>query len=143
MKSVCSVGSFIIGGCSKGDVILWDTRESLSKHHQVSDDNSHVARFYFVSLFNIKYKIIIISCCSRSPTFANSDSHNTCVTSIKHLFPDHSDHDVYMTQSEQSKHQASQVMTLEQAGQVVIWTILDHQRDFEQHLGLAHWGQVS
>ena len=61
MKSVCSVGSFIIGGCSKGDVILWDTRESLSKHHQVSDDNSHVARFYFVSLFDIKYKSNLIT----------------------------------------------------------------------------------
>ena len=33
-------------------------------------------------------------------------------------------------------------MTLELEGKVVIWTLLDHQKDFEKHLGLAHWGQV-
>jgi hypothetical protein len=28
------------------------------------------------------------------------------------------------------------------AGQAVVWTVLDGQRDFESNLGLAHWGQV-
>jgi hypothetical protein len=28
------------------------------------------------------------------------------------------------------------------AGQAVVWTVLDGQRDFETNLGLAHWGQV-
>ena len=44
--------------------------------------------------------------------------------------------------SDQHGLSAFQIVTLELEGKVVIWTILDHQKDFEQHLGLAHWGQV-
>ena len=119
VTSVCITGNFVIGGCNKGEVLVWDTRESLSKHHQVTEDHSLVAR---------------------SPTFANTDAHSTKVTSIKHLNSGHGDH--MATYSEHSKHTASQLITLEQSGQLVIWTVLDYQSDYEQHLGLAHWGQV-
>ena len=34
-------------------------------------------------------------------------------------------------------------MTVEERGALVVWTVLDGQRDAAgQHIGLAHWGSV-
>ena len=77
----------------------------------------------------------------RSPTFANSEAHSSRITAIKPLPSGHSDLEL-STISDQHGLSAFQIVTLELEGKVVIWTILDHQKDFEQHLGLAHWGQV-
>ena len=76
------------------------------------------------------------------------------MTSIRQLLSGH-------TEAEQelaSSYNSQQLVSLELGGQVkglfiaqqinksllklVVWTVLDHQRDYDQNLGLAHWGQV-
>ena len=99
---------------------MWDTRESLSQHHQVTEDHSLVAR---------------------SATYANTEAHHTRITSIRHLASGHSDHDPAAVQLQQAGG-GHQLVSLEQCGQLVVWTVLDHQADYEHHLGLAHWGQA-
>ena len=37
---------------------------------------------------------------------------------------------------------AFRVVSVDSGGQLVIWTVLDFQTDYEKNLGLAHWGQV-
>ena len=113
VTSVCMSGHFIIGGCSRGETVMWDTRESVSMHHQVTPESEQGI--------------------TRSPTFTNTEAHTTRVTSIRHLASPHHD---------PASPAASQLLSLELVGQVVVWTVLDTQKDYEQHLGLAHWGQV-
>ena len=38
---------------------------------------------------------------------------------------------------------AFQLVSVENQGRAVVWTVLDTQRDFNTQLGLAHWGQVN
>ena len=38
---------------------------------------------------------------------------------------------------------AFRVVSVDYSGKLVIWTVLDFQRDYEKNLSLAHWGQVS
>jgi WD40 repeat protein len=33
-------------------------------------------------------------------------------------------------------------VTIEEKGQLIVWTVLDGQRDVDSHIGLAHWGSV-
>ena len=98
--------------------MLWDTRETLSTHHQVTEEG--------------------VASVSRSPTFTTTQSHSTRVTSIRHLGTGLHTQDM-LTQQQQA---TTQLLSLELSGQVVVWTVLDTQRDYDQHLGLAHWGQV-
>ena len=60
------------------------------------------------------------------------------MTSIRQLLSGHTEVDQELTPS----YTSQQLVSLELGGQLVVWTILDHQRDYDQHLGLAHWGQV-
>ena len=44
VSSVCTMGSLVFGGTVQGGVLAWDSRESLSSHHQVLDINNTLAR---------------------------------------------------------------------------------------------------
>ena len=72
----------------------------------------------------------------RSPTFSNCDIHLHPVTCVKPL-PDQGDSVLH-----HDRFAAFPLVSLDQAGYLVIWTVLDSQRDHEKNLGLAHWGQV-
>ena len=69
----------------------------------------------------------------RSPTFSNCDNHLAAVVAIKPL-PESGDH--------LEKMSAFPIVSLDSSGILVVWTVLDSQRDHEKNLGLAHWGQV-
>ena len=120
VSSVCTMGNIVFAGSQEGEVMAWDGRESLSSHQQVLTTTSEVAR---------------------SPTFTSSEAHHSRITAIKPLPSGHSDLEVE-TFSQLHGLSAFQIVTLEVEGKVVIWTLLDHQKDYEKHLGLAHWGQV-
>ena len=117
---VCTMANIVFAGSQEGDVMAWDGRESVSSHQQVVTSKTEVAR---------------------SPTFTSSEAHESKITAIKPLPSGHSDLEVE-TFSQLNGLSAFQIVTLEVEGKVVIWTLLDHQKDYEKHLGLAHWGQV-
>jgi len=71
----------------------------------------------------------------RAPTFTNCYTHSSIVTAVKPL-PDEGQG------ATRGKYAAFTVVSVEHQGKLVIWTVLDSQRDFETNLGLAHWGQV-
>ena len=120
VSCVCTMANIVFAGSQEGDVMAWDGRESGSSHQQVLTTTSEVAR---------------------SPTFTSSEAHESKITAIKPLPSGHSDLEVE-TFSQLNGLSAFQIVTLEVEGKVVIWTLLDHQKDYEKHLGLAHWGKV-
>lgn len=73
----------------------------------------------------------------RSPTFTTSSgeetSHDSAVTGLKPL-PEVSLEGTY--------GDTFQIVSCEELGRVIIWTVLDSLRDSDVHLGLAHWGCV-
>ncbi len=85
---------------------------------------------------------------SRSPTFstttdtleaeaADGGGHQSRVTSVRAL-PEHrgqgdDDHDGIG---------AFRIVSAEERGAVIIWTVLDSRHDPDQHLGMAHWGTI-
>ena len=73
----------------------------------------------------------------RSPTFSNCDTHLHPVTCVTPL-PDQVDSSIL----HHDRFSAFPLVSLDRAGILVIWTVLDSQRDHEKNLGLAHWGQV-
>ena len=112
--------TLVFAGCEEGEVVVWDCRETMAQHQQLHQQNQHTAR---------------------SPTFSHTDAHCSRVTAIKPLV-DSSDLEMTELSGDANKLSAFQMVSVENLGQVVIWTVLDYQRDFDQNLGLAHWGQV-
>ena len=76
----------------------------------------------------------------RSSTFTTSSgedsSHESAITGLKPV--------VAWTGSDSSSYDGDtfQIVSCEEAGKVIIWTVLDSLRDSDVHLGLAHWGCV-
>ena len=73
----------------------------------------------------------------RSPTFttaSNEEStHESPVTGLKPLpLQDNLD----------NQDNTFQMVSCEELGKIIIWTVLDSVRDSDAHLGLAHWGCV-
>ena len=73
----------------------------------------------------------------RSPTFTTASneetSHESPVTGLKPLpFQD----------TQENHDNTFQIVSCEELGKVIIWTVLDSVRDSDAHLGLAHWGCV-
>ena len=48
----------------------------------------------------------------------------------------------YSNESDSSHDNTFQIVSCEELGKVIIWTVLDSVRDSDAHLGLAHWGCV-
>lgn len=107
--------SIAFAGSQDGVIAAWDLREHSSIHQEVST-NSEMEWIF------------------RSPTFttnspSSEDGHDSKVTSMKIL-------------TSGDSNATFQLATLEERGILLIWTVLGSQRDFDQHLGLAHWGSV-
>ena len=75
----------------------------------------------------------------RSPTFTTSSgeesNHDSAITGLKPL-PEVS------STLEGGYGDTFQIVSCEELGKVIIWTVLDSLRDSDVHLGLAHWGCV-
>ena len=76
----------------------------------------------------------------RSPTYTAEGGHSTEVVSIKTLLDDTGFRE--HTPISSKAMAAFQIISLEESGKLIIWTLIDQQRDYSNHLGLAHWGQV-
>ena len=85
----------------------------------------------------------------RSPTFTTSsgeDGHNSAVTAVKPL-PEPQDDSrekgfAAVPSGSSGGFSTFQLVTVEERGQLIVWTVLGGQRDVDQHIGLAHWGSV-
>lgn len=117
--------SIAFAGLVDGTVVGWDLRESLNIHQEVKRDLTENGDFIF-----------------RSPTFstnAGPDEHNSTIKSVAPL-PE--------AKREQSTEEfndsggAFQLISVEEQGCAIIWTVLDNQHDYDQHVGQAHWGSV-
>jgi len=81
----------------------------------------------------------------RSPTYetassaAGGDGHGSAVQAINTLSDASADTNIG---SPNSSFSTFQLVTVEESGQVFIWTVVEAHGDPDQHLGLAHWGSV-
>ena len=116
--------SAALAGMENGTICVWDLRESSTIHQEVTREVYEEIMFVF-----------------RSPTYTTNvgeESHNSSITAICCL-PDSKDESI---QTDLTGGGTFQIVTSEVRGIVLIWTVLDSQRDFEQNLGLAHWGTM-
>ncbi|TRY78803.1 hypothetical protein TCAL_07584 [Tigriopus californicus] len=117
--------SIAFAGLVDGTVVGWDLRESLNIHQEVKREVIDNADFIF-----------------RSPTFstnAGPDEHNSTIKSVTPL------PEMKREQSAEGYNDfggAFQLISVEEQGCAIIWTVLDNQHDFDQHVGQAHWGTI-
>ena len=115
--------SMVFAGTQDGAVSVWDLREPFACHREVikMDANDETVH--------------------RSPTFTSSDAaeengHESPITGI------HPIHSLESSASTDFEADTFQLITCEEQGKVIIWTVIDSVRDSDVHLGLAHWGCV-
>ena len=87
----------------------------------------------------------------RSPTFTTNSAengHNSAITAVKPLPEPQDDgrggrEKAFAAAAPNASGFATfQLVTIEERGALIVWTVLDGQRDVDQHIGLAHWGSV-
>ena len=114
-------------GLEDGTIAVWDLRESYALHREVLriDTNNEAVH--------------------RSPTFTSSDAeeagHESPITGlcpIRNLESSSST----MLDANDFVQDTFQLITSEEHGKVIIWTVIEPIRDSDVHLGLAHWGCV-
>ncbi|XP_067012310.2 cytoplasmic dynein 2 intermediate chain 1 [Anabrus simplex] len=120
-------GCLVLGGLSDGSVCVWDLREPASNHRLTRTGTENRAL--------------------RSPTYSTAEilrneGHLTEVVALQPLMePVGTAH-----LGELSEVSPIQVCSLEEAGTLIVWTLLQsfEQRSalVQQDLGLAHWGRV-
>ncbi len=113
-------------GLEDGTLCAWDLRESLSHHQEVvrTEDEGDVFR---------------------SPTFAThsaEEGHSSAITALRPL-PEAKEEGITATRLESTGgFPTFQLVSIEERGHLIVWTVLDGQRDADAHIGLAHWGSV-
>lgn len=120
--------SIAFAGLIDGTLCAWDLREATSMHQEVTRQ-----------VVNDQHWII------RSPTFTTTsilDSHRTKISSCKCLPEPQEEALATGEESSRSGFNAFQLVSSEEKGVVIVWTVLDSQHDFDQHIGLAHWGSI-
>ena len=110
----------VFAGCLTGELVTWDLRETTATHHQLREEEEEVVR---------------------TPTFTSRGPHTSRVTAVRHLQETGQGSEVPVY-SEAGRLAAFQLVSVETQARLVVWTVLDSQRDFDTQLGLAHWGRV-
>lgn len=108
-----------------GSVSVWDLRESYGVHRDV-----------------VKIEDLNEDQIHRSPTYTTASEeafHESPITGLKTLPPEEAIMDPGLALEGASTFQ---LVSSEEQGKVIIWTVLDSVRDLNNYLGLAHWGCV-
>ena len=153
VSAVClPTACMVVAGCAEGEMALWDLRETSAAHHQLREEEdeegilrraptyvsqgSHASKVlhsfsFFISFSHLQGGV------SASPS-GWGRSTDTCLRQRRSdRLPSCINNFVLQGLA------AFQLVSVENQGRAVVWTVLDTQRDFNTQLGLAHWGQVN
>ncbi|XP_012260238.2 cytoplasmic dynein 2 intermediate chain 1 isoform X1 [Athalia rosae] len=115
----------IFAGLEDGSINLWDLREEEMWHHKVTD------------------KVNEVDWILRSATYTTADTvnenyHNSEIVAIRVI--SHIDKDI--SSAIKDRLAPIQICTLDEHGELIIWSVLYTMGVHIEDLGLAHWGDI-
>ena len=131
-----SKATLVFAGLIDGTVCIWDLREDLSEHREVYTRCQFEKCREQITFVSPTY--VTHSDEGGESTGGGENIHKSKITCLRPL----ENWEEGTSQVQKSSTNPFQLASIEENGNLIIWTVLDGQHSVDAHTGLAHWGLV-